>query len=73
MSESLEDGMTDFSIPDMTCGHCKKVVEETLLGLDAAARITVDLEAHKVAVDTEAPVEAMVAALRDAGYEARPL
>ncbi|PRX35043.1 copper chaperone [Meinhardsimonia xiamenensis] len=61
-----------FSIPDMTCGHCKAAVEKAVASVDPAARVTVDLDSHTAEVESADPVEAFVEALRQAGYEARP-
>ena len=65
--------MTDkmkFSIPDMSCGHCKAAVEGAIAGVDAAAQVAVDLDRHTAEVATTAAPQALMAALRDAGYEA---
>jgi copper chaperone len=62
--------MTSFSIPKMTCGHCKKSVEEAINRLDADIKIEIDLESHIAAVSGTVEIEAVIAALKDAGYEA---
>ena len=62
--------MTTLSIPDMSCGHCKAVVESTLAAVPGAGTVTVDLPARKVSVSGEAPVPALLAALDAAGYPA---
>ncbi len=59
-----------FAIPDMTCGHCKAVVERTIIDLDSKASVRVDLTAHTAEVQTTAPAEAIIAALKTAGYAA---
>ena len=65
--------MMRYSIPDMTCGHCKKAVETALQELDAQAQIRVDLEKREVELQSSAPADQIVAALKTAGYEASPL
>lgn len=65
--------MSRFSIPDMTCGHCKKTVETALHGLDAQARIDVDLEKREIELHTSAPTDQVLAVLKSAGYEASPI
>jgi copper chaperone len=60
--------MTEFELPDMTCGHCVKTVTETVHRVDAAARLKIDLPTHKVQIESPQPAEAFVAALIDEGY-----
>ena len=65
--------MPSFNIPDMTCGHCKETVEKTILELDGSAKVTVDLDTHNVDVETQTAPDAIVTALKTAGYQAQPL
>ena len=64
--------MRTFSVPDMSCGHCKAAVESALAGVDSCATVAVDLETRKVSVETAADDAAILAALKDAGYDAAP-
>jgi copper chaperone len=57
-----------FSVPDMSCGHCKAAVETALARLNPAS-VAVDLPARSVAVTGAAP-EAVVAALAAVGFPA---
>jgi copper chaperone len=59
-----------LSIPDMSCGHCKAVVEKAINGQDPAAKIRVDLETHEVEVDTKVAPAPIIAALSEEGYPA---
>ena len=59
-----------FSIPDMTCGHCKAVVERTIIDLDSNASVVVNLGAHTAEVKTTVPAEAIIGALKPEGYSA---
>jgi len=63
--------MTKLSIPDMTCGHCKKTVEETIHRLDAGANIEVDLENHEASVASAIGADQLIGALEQAGYPAQ--
>lgn len=36
--------MTELKIEGMTCGHCKKAVEEALRGVEGVEEVHVDLE-----------------------------
>lgn len=62
--------MTELSVPDMTCGHCKATVEAALANVPGAGQVTVDLDARTVAVSGNAPVDALCAALEESGYPA---
>ena len=65
--------MTKLSIPDMTCGHCKAAVEKAVASVDPAAKVEVDLQAHEAEIQTDADLQAILAALKEEGYEAKPL
>ena len=61
-----------FTVPDMTCGHCKAAVEAAIA--EAGGRATVDLAQKTVAVEGLDNARA-AEAIRGAGYEvaeARP-
>ncbi len=62
--------MTTYSIPDMSCGHCKATVEKTIRALDPAATLTFDMPARTVAVQTDSDEQTLKGALNDAGYPA---
>lgn len=62
--------MTKFSIPDMSCGHCKATVEKAVASLDPAAKVAVDLTTRLVDVTSTSTTEALIAALKGAGFEA---
>ena len=61
-----------LSIPDMSCGHCKAVVEKTIASQDPAARVVVDLGTKTAEVTSTAALEAILAALAAEGYPAVP-
>ena len=60
--------MLDFEVPTMTCGHCVRAITEAVQQVDAAAKVSADLPAHRVHVDTTASREAIVRQLSEAGY-----
>lgn len=62
-----------LSIPDMSCGHCKAVVERTIIELDSGADVIVDLGSRTVEVTTTAAPQALVQALEAQGYPAKIL
>jgi copper chaperone len=61
-----------FSIPDMTCGHCKAAVERAIAAVDPAAKVDVDLATHTARLETSADSARLIAALAEAGYAATP-
>ena len=63
-----ENVLIEFQIAAMTCGHCVRTVTQAVQQVDPAARVTVDLPAHRVLVDTGKSREAIAAALVEAGY-----
>ncbi len=60
--------MIQFTLPDMTCGHCVKVVTETVRRVDAQAQLQVDLPAHAVKIESGKPAADFAAALAEEGY-----
>ena len=62
--------MTKLNVPDMTCGHCKAAVEKAVASVDTDAKVAVDLETRTVEIDTNADMAAILAALKEEGYEA---
>lgn len=57
-----------FEVGGMTCGHCAAAVREAIRAIDAEATVDVDLAHHTVDVDSTRPREALVGAIRTAGY-----
>jgi copper chaperone len=68
--QSKEIEMTEFNLPDMSCGHCKATVETTIKALDPGANLRFDMERRTVAVESRADAAAIGAALAKAGYPA---
>ncbi len=60
----------EFSIPDMSCGHCVKAITQALAQLDPAATLSVDLPTRTITVQTAQEREKVAAALAEAGYPA---
>lgn len=63
--------MTTFSIPDMSCGHCKASIEAAVLKLDPEASVIVDLPARRVDITSTQPDQALVNALGAVGFPAQ--
>ena len=60
--------MHEFTIADMSCGHCVGVITRTVQQLDPLARVQTDLASKKVLVESSQPREALTHALDEAGY-----
>jgi copper chaperone len=58
----------EFTLPDMTCGHCVRTVTETVQRVDPAATLTVDLPSHQVRIASQQPSDRFAQALADEGY-----
>lgn len=67
---------TRFAVEGMSCSSCVHHVTLALRGLQGVGEVEVALKDGKVRVAHDADgasVDAMVEAIREAGYEARPL
>ena len=62
--------MTTLNIPDMHRGGCKATVENTIHTLDPSARISFDMPARRIELDSRAETGAVREALAAAGYPA---
>jgi len=64
---------TILEVDGMSCSSCVRHVESALRALEGIRGITVDLPKGKVVVehDDASPLDAMLGALGDAGYDAR--
>ena len=60
-----------YSVPGMSCDHCKRAVGEELSIVSGVESVDVDLETKLVAVSGEGLDDAALrAAILEAGYEA---
>ena len=58
-----------LNVTGMTCGHCEAAVKNAILELDPQAQVRIDRVANRVDVDSSAPHDAVVTAIREQGYE----
>lgn len=58
-----------YSVPGITCGHCKAAIEGELAGLAGVHRVDVRLDAKEVVVEGDVEGDAVRAAIDRAGYE----
>ncbi len=59
-----------YSVPGVSCGHCKQAIETELAGVTGVASAEVNVDAKTVTVHGNADNTAIVAAIDEAGYDA---
>ena len=60
--------MYQFSVPDMTCGHCASTITKAVKAEDPQAKVEISLNQHLVKVDSQLPEEDIAQSITDAGY-----
>lgn len=60
--------MYELQVENMSCGHCVAAVTKAVKSLDGNARVDVDLAGKAVKVESSAALDAVKAAIADAGY-----
>ncbi len=58
-----------YSVPGISCGHCKSAIEGELAPLDGVESALVDIDAKTVTVIGEITEADVRAAVDEAGYE----
>lgn len=58
----------EFTLPDMTCGHCASVVTRALKEADPGCRLLIDLPTRRIGIDSRLDDETLRATLTEAGY-----
>ena len=58
-----------YSVPGISCEHCKQAIEGEVLQLQGVASVVVDVQTRTVTVTGELDQQAIVAAIDAAGYE----
>lgn len=56
-------------VQGMTCGHCERAVTTAIKQLDPQARVIIDRSQNKVEVASDQAREALIAAIREEGYQ----
>jgi copper chaperone len=64
--------MHEFSVQDMTCGHCAATITEAVKSVDPAGRCEFDLSARRVKVESAFSAERIAAAITKAGFSPVP-
>lgn len=60
--------MLEYTVPDLSCGHCARAVTEAVQAIDPQAKVEVDLSTRQVRVDSSLARPQVQAALTEAGY-----
>ena len=58
-----------YSVPGISCGHCKAAIEGEVGKVEGVDRVEVDVEGKTVRVEGGASDEAVRGAVDEAGYE----
>lgn len=58
-----------YSVPGISCGHCKAAIEGELDGVGGVESVVVDIDAKTVQVTGDITEDAVRAAVDEAGYE----
>jgi copper chaperone len=58
-----------YSVPGISCGHCKTAIESELQPIDGVESAIVDIDAKTVTVRGDVAEEVVRAAVDEAGYE----
>ena len=58
-----------YSVPGISCDHCKRAIEGEVGAVAGVDTVDVDVESRTVRVVGDAPDDAVLAAIDEAGYE----
>ncbi len=60
-----------LSVPGMSCGHCESAIKSEVGNVVGVSSVAVDLDSKDVVIAGAGPdVDALIAAVDEAGYEA---
>ncbi|MFJ4290271.1 heavy-metal-associated domain-containing protein [Cupriavidus sp. NPDC089707] len=60
--------MIQFQVEGMSCNHCVGAITRAVQAVDPAAKVSADVPAHAVRVDSSADTQALRDAIEEAGY-----
>ncbi len=58
-----------FNVPDISCDHCKRAIEEAVAAIPDVDSVIVTVDRRMVEVAGAASDETVIAAIGQAGYE----
>ena len=61
---------TKFTVPEISCGHCKETIESTINSLENVATVNVDIEQKSVMVKSSSDLDFSLVSnmLEEQGY-----
>ena len=62
---------TELKISGMTCGHCQSAVTSALKSVPGVQDVRVDLQGGTAQVQGQADHQALIAAVKEEGYDAQ--
>ncbi len=65
------DGIMEIKVEGMMCEHCKKRVTEAVQGVDGVKNVEVNLKKKTVKIQGDPDINAVKAAITDAGYQVK--
>jgi copper chaperone len=60
--------MIEFTVNDMTCGHCASTITRAVKEVDASGHCEIDLSTKRVRIESSHAAEDFRAAIEEAGY-----
>lgn len=60
----------ELKVEGMSCGHCKTSVEKALKSVAGVEQVEVFLQEGRAVIKGNAPVDQLVAAVQEEGYQA---
>jgi copper chaperone len=63
--------MTKFSVPKMSCGHCKSAIENAIKAADGGAQVDFDMAKREVTVSSDVEAGILISSINAGGYEAQ--
>lgn len=60
-----------FEVEGMSCNHCVAAITKAVQAVDPAAKVSADVPAQQVSVESGAPAQAVREAIEAAGYPVR--
>jgi copper chaperone len=65
--------MIEFTVDDMTCGHCESTIRRVVKEIDAASRCDIDLAGKRVRIESARTPAEFRTAIEEAGYTPVPV
>lgn len=59
-----------FSVPDMSCNHCKMRIEKTMNDSGRVKALNIDLQTKKVSLESDLAEKDLIKLFDEAGYDA---